>query len=214
MDFQQDVLADNQPNKEDSELDIQFLPLLPHISVLRNNRIIQKYEDANNHQIRIEITDEGDLPPTSDDTAENEIETGHLGNDEEIDPEPTDPSSSSSNSHSRSRDPNPVPQSRPALPSTTPVRCSLRSTKGKAATRYEDEAADRDKQWRIRKTHERSSGEAHGITTIIHQANDIQQDPLPRYDLQAFFVFAADFDPDTVPRHYYEAAKSLESQQW
>ena len=199
MDFQQNVSTDNQPDNEDSELDIQFLPPFPHIPVLQNNHTIQEHEDVDNNQIQIEITNEGDLLSTSDDTAENEIKTGHLGNDEEIDPEPTDPSSSSSNSHSRSRDPNPVPQSRPALPSTMPVRCSLRSTKGKAATRYEDEAADRDKQWRIQKTHERSSGEAHGITTIIHQANDIQQDPLPRYDLQAFFVFAADFDPDTVP---------------
>ena len=101
VDFQQDVSADNQPNKEDSELDIQFLPPLPHIPVLRNNRTIQEHEDANDHQIRIEITDEGDQPPTSDDTADNEIETDHLGNDEEIDPEPTDPSSSSLNSHSR-----------------------------------------------------------------------------------------------------------------
>ena len=100
VDFQQDVSADNQPNKEDSELDIQFLPPLPHILVLWNNHIIQEHEDANDHQICIEITDEGNLLPTSDDTAENEIEMGYLGNDEEIDPEPIDSSSSSSNSHS------------------------------------------------------------------------------------------------------------------
>ena len=174
MDFQQDVSADNQPNKEDSELDIQFLPPLPHIPVLQNNRTTQEHEDANDHQIQIEITDEGDLPPTLDDTIDNEIETDYLGNDEEIVPEPTDLSSSSSNSHSRSRDSNLVPQSRPVLPSTTPVHCLLKSTKGIAVTRYKDEAADRDKQWRIRKTHDQSSGEAHGTTTVIHQANDIQ----------------------------------------
>ena len=100
MDFQQNVSTDNQPDKEDNELDIQFLPPFPHIPVLRNNHTIQEHEDVDNNQIQIEITNEGDLLPTSDDAAENEIEMDHLSNDEEIDPKPTDLSSSSLNSHS------------------------------------------------------------------------------------------------------------------
>jgi|SRR5437667_3270542 len=100
MDFQQDVSADNQPNKEDSKLDIQFFPSLPHIPVLWNNYTIQEHENTNDYQIQIEITNEDNLLPTSNNATENKIEIGHLSNDKEIVPEPTDPSSSSSNSYS------------------------------------------------------------------------------------------------------------------
>ena len=50
--------------------------------------------------------------------------------------------------------------------------------------------------------------------SIIHQANDIQQDPLLQYNLQAFFMFTVDFGLDTVLQHYYKVIKSLKLQQW